>query len=166
MSEVAERAAPADELERGKQALRLWLRMLACENAIENELRTRLRDIFGVTLPQFDALAELEHAGRPLTMSELSEELMVSNGNITGVVDRLVRDGFVRREPSATDRRVQFISLTEEGTRRFIEMARMHESWVTELLSQLSPRDVELLARVLKKIQDSLQAKTQRSVTE
>ncbi len=163
MSEVVERAASADDVERGKQALRLWLRMLACENAIENELRTRLRDIFGVTLPQFDALAELEHAARPLTMSELSEELMVSNGNITGVVDRLVRDGYVRREPSATDRRVQFISLTEEGTRRFIDMARLHESWVTELLSQVSPRDVELLTRVLKKIQDSLQARTKRS---
>ena len=96
---------------RSKQALRLWLRLLACENTVEQRLRQRLRQTFNVTLPQFDVLAELEHAGKPMTMSALSRDLMVSNGNITGVIDRLVRDGYVQRQASTTDRRVQYISL-------------------------------------------------------
>ncbi|MCC7410863.1 MAG: MarR family transcriptional regulator [Gammaproteobacteria bacterium] len=132
--------------------------MLACENIVETELRSRLRDTFGVTLPQFDTLAELEHAGRPLTMSELSQELMVSNGNITGVVDRLVRDGYARRVASQTDRRVQYIELTETGYSRFAEMARLHEQWVTQLLAGIGSRDMETLTRLLKKMQDAIDA--------
>ena len=91
--------------ERGKQSLRAWLRLLACENLIEQHLRTRLRQDFDITLPQFDVLSELEHAGEQLTMSRLSEKLMVSNGNVTGVVDRLERDEYVIRQASPTDRR-------------------------------------------------------------
>ena len=87
---------------RGKQSLRLWLRLLACENLIEQTVRTRLRVAFDITLPQFDVLSELEHAGNALTMSQLSQKLMVSNGNVTGVVDRLERDGLVRRRASST----------------------------------------------------------------
>jgi DNA-binding MarR family transcriptional regulator len=147
---------PDIDEERGKQALRLWLRMLACENIVEHELRTRLREQFEVTLPQFDALAELERAGRPLTMSELSQELMVSNGNITGVVDRLVRDGFVARSPSPTDRRVQYIELTPTGAERFAAIARAHEDWVAALLGGLSPRETEQMTRLLKKMQDTV----------
>ncbi len=147
---------PGIDEERGKQALRLWLRMLACENIVEHELRTRLREQFEVTLPQFDALAELERAGRPLTMSELSQELMVSNGNITGVVDRLVRDGFVARSPSPTDRRVQYIELTPTGAERFTAIARAHEDWVAALLGGLSPRETEQMTRLLKKMQDTV----------
>lgn len=148
-------AAPAAA--RGKQALRLWLRMLACENMVEHVLRTRLREEFEVTLPQFDALAELERAGRPLTMSALSQELMVSNGNITGVVDRLVRDGYVARSPSPTDRRVQYIELTARGAERFAAMARAHERWVAELLEGLSDREVEQMTRLLKKMQHNVE---------
>jgi len=156
MSAPAAQAVPQTP-PRGKQSLRLWLRLLGCENTIEQALRARLRETFGVTLPQFDALAELERAGRPLSMSGLSQELMVSNGNITGVVDRLVRDGYVQRLPSPDDRRVQFIALTDAGRARFDEMARGHEAWVTEMLAGLSSREMEQLTRLLKKAQRSIE---------
>ena len=152
----AQMKAAEDEAEAGKRALRLWLRMLACENIVEHALRTRLRERFEVTLPQFDALAELERAGRALTMSELSQELMVSNGNITGVVDRLVRDGYVERSPSPTDRRVQYIGLTNDGAKRFAAMASAHEDWVAELLGGLSQKETEQMTRLLKKMQASV----------
>ena len=80
---------------RAKQSLRLWLRLLACESLVEQTVRTRLRTTFSITLPQFDVLSELERAGDPLTMSQLSQNLMVSNGNVTGVIDRLERDRYV-----------------------------------------------------------------------
>ncbi len=149
--------APSRVPSRGTESVRLWLRLLGCENTIEQALRVRLRAAFGVTLPQFDALAELERAGRPLTMSGLSQELMVSNGNITGVVDRLVRDGYVQRLPSPDDRRVQFIALTDAGRARFDEMARRHEAWVAEMLAGLSSREMEQLTRLLKKAQRSIE---------
>ena len=101
-----------------KESLRTWLRLLSCETVIEQHLRTLLRQNFSITLPQFDVLSELERAGDPLTMSQLSKELMVSNGNVTGVIDRLEKTGFAKRVRAEHDRRVQYIELTAKGTIR------------------------------------------------
>jgi DNA-binding MarR family transcriptional regulator len=144
---------------RGKQSLRVWLRLLACENLIEQRVRARLRTSFEVTLPQFDVLSELEHAGAALTMSQLSQKLMVSNGNVTGVVDRLERDGFVKRKASATDRRVQFIELTDNGESSFAEMAQAHEQWVTELFTGLDAGEMKSLLTSLDKAKASITSK-------
>ena len=144
---------------RGKQSLRLWLRLLACENLIENRVRAQLREHFEVTLPQFDVLSELEHVGEALTMSQLSNKLMVSNGNVTGVVDRLERDGHVRRNPSKTDRRVQYIALTDQGEHLFREMAAAHEQWVTELFEGLSANEIKSLLSILDKAKTSISEK-------
>ncbi len=123
---------------------------------VEQQLRTRCREHFGVTLPQFDVLSELERADSPLTMSRLSQELMVSNGNVTGVVDRLERNGLVCRERPEHDRRVQYIELTEEGMSRFKVMAQRHEQWLSELFAGLSKKDMEHLQELLLKMRHSV----------
>ena len=123
---------------------------------VEHDIRSRLRNSFGVTLPQFDVLSELEHAGHALTMSELSRELMVSNGNITGVIDRLERDGMVSRRPSETDRRVQYIELTESGLEQFRSMAREHENWLQQLFGELSTGEMQQLENLLREAKASI----------
>lgn len=140
---------------RQKESLRTWLRLLSCESIVEQQLRSVFRKQFDVTLPQFDVLSELEHASAPLTMSELSHELMVSNGNITGVIDRLVTMGLVQRERPEHDRRVQFIQLTEKGSKEFRRMAKLHESWVGELLTGLNLKDMRQLQSLLLKARKS-----------
>ena len=75
-----------------KARLRLWLRLLQSTRKIEAELRDRLRVNFSVTLPRFDVLAALYRKPEGMLMSELSRFLMVSNGNVTGIIDRLVAD--------------------------------------------------------------------------
>ena len=87
-----------------KTELRLWLRLLTCTTLIENEVRRRLRDNFDITLPRFDLLAQLDRAPDGMTLGELSQRMMVSNGNITGLVDRLVGQGLIRRRPVPNDR--------------------------------------------------------------
>jgi DNA-binding MarR family transcriptional regulator len=144
---------------RPKQSLRLWLRLLACEGLVEQTVRTRLRTTFAITLPQFDVLSELEHAGAALTMSQLSQNLMVSNGNVTGVVDRLERDGYVRRAASPTDRRVQFIKLTDKGVDAFCQMADVHEQWITDLFADLTSNEIKTLITGLTKAKESIAAK-------
>ncbi len=146
---------------RSKRSLRIWLRLLGCATLIEQQVRTRLRDDFAITLPQFDVLAELDAAGEPQTMSALSRRLMVSNGNVTGVIDRLERAALVRRTPSAEDRRVQYIALTPKGRRRFATMAAAHEGWIDELLGGLE--EAERLARLLDDTKHHLRARTTRS---
>ncbi len=142
--------------EHSKESLRTWLRLLSCETVIERQLRTLLRQNFSVTLPQFDVLSELERADDPLTMSQLSKELMVSNGNVTGVIDRLENTGFVKRVRAEHDRRIQYIELTPQGSREFDRMAVAHEQWLAELMSGLSLTEMGKLQRLLLKTRQSV----------
>ena len=144
--------------EHSKESLRTWLRMLSCETVIEQRLRTLLRQNFSITLPQFDVLAELDRAGQPLTMSQLSRELMVSNGNVTGVIDRLENTGMAKRVRGEHDRRVQYIELTPKGKREFNKIAAHHEHWLADLLSGLSLKDMNQLQQLLLKARNSVGA--------
>jgi DNA-binding MarR family transcriptional regulator len=108
--------------------------MLKSTRVIEAELRERMRQTWGITLPRFDVMSALRRADDGLKMSDLSGVLRVSNGNVTGIIDRLVADGLVERRPMANDRRAMLVALTPEGISLFDEMAAVHESWVDELL--------------------------------
>ena len=109
-----------------KQRLRLWIRILRAARAIEVEVRERLRVEFNVTLPQFDVMAALERKPDGMTMTELSRFLMVSNGNVTGIIDRLVSDRLVARQAPADDRRAIVVRLTPRGLKEFTAMAKAH----------------------------------------
>jgi DNA-binding MarR family transcriptional regulator len=148
-TKVAER--PGDH----KTELRLWLRLLTCTTLIENEVRRRLRDNFDITLPRFDLLAQLDRAPNGMTLGELSQRMMVSNGNITGLVDRLVEQGLIRRKPDPNDRRVQIVNLTPEGQREFRSMARINADWVGEIFEGLTIKDIEALMPLLAKTKAS-----------
>ena len=128
-----------------KQRLRLWLRLLRAARAIEGVLRERLRTTFRMTLPQFDVMAALARTRPGMTMTELSRLLLVSNGNVTGIIDRLAAEDLVTRQASPGDRRTVRVSLTRAGAERFAEMAAAHESWVDELLSEFTRADTEVL---------------------
>ncbi|MBI5898907.1 MAG: MarR family transcriptional regulator [Rhodocyclales bacterium] len=115
--------------------LRLWLRMLACTNLIENHVRARLRSDFDITLPRFDLMSQLERSPQGLKMGELSKRMMVTGGNVTGITDQLVREGLVVREDSPKDRRAYIVKLTAEGRKSFRRMAEAHEEWMVGLFS-------------------------------
>ena len=132
-----------------KQKLRLWLRLLRASRGIEAELRGRLRVEFGTTLPKFDVMAALARKGAGMTMTELSRFLMVSNGNVTGIVDRLVAEGLVVRLAHEGDRRATFVRLTLKGAQQFQAMAKAHEVWIGELLAGVGREDTETLAALL-----------------
>jgi DNA-binding MarR family transcriptional regulator len=130
--------------------LRLWLRTLACTNLIENHIRSRLRVEFGITLPRFDLMAQLERSPQGLKMGELSKRMMVTGGNVTGITDQLVTEGLVLREDSPKDRRAYIVKLTPEGRRSFRKMAEAHEKWVVDLFAGIDEKQrgqlYELLA--------------------
>lgn len=132
-----------------KQKLRLWLRLLAASRAVEAGLRERLRLEFATTLPKFDVMAALDRKPAGLTMTELSRHLMVSNGNVTGIIDRLVADGAVVRVADANDRRATFVRLTRRGADRFEAMAKAHEGWVSELLTGFDREETETMIGLL-----------------
>jgi DNA-binding MarR family transcriptional regulator len=134
----------------GKDRLRLWIRLLRASRTIEAELRERLKKEFDTTLPRFDVMAALYRVPEGMLMSDLSRFLLVSNGNVTGIVDRLVSEGLVTRARRNGDRRTSMVRLTEDGSKSFAAIAAVHESWVGELLGNVSEDEARQLTGMLK----------------
>ena len=134
------------------RALRLWLRLLTCAQLVERHVRSRLRSRFGSTLPRFDLMSQLERHPEGLKMNELSRRMMVTGGNVTGIVDQLVKEGLVERLDEPTDRRAWRVRLTRAGDKAFAQMARAHEEWVVELLAGLGRREADALMQHLARL--------------
>ena len=137
-------------------SLRLWLRLLSCTNQIESRVRQNLQSSFNTTLPRFDLMAQLERAPQGLKMSELSQRMMVTGGNVTGITDGLEKEGLVVREVDSADRRVYRVKLTAEGEQQFRRMAAEHERWVIDLFGALSPRQKKQLMELLGELKEQL----------
>jgi DNA-binding MarR family transcriptional regulator len=142
-----------------KTRLRLWLRILSVSRLIEGELRERLRETCDTTLPRFDVLAALHRSGDGLKMSELSGVLRVSNGNVTGIVDRLAADGLVVRLPVEGDRRAMLVRLTPKGAEDFARFAAAHEAWLNEMLGSVTVAEANQLIAGLQSVRDRLAQK-------
>ncbi len=128
-----------------KPELRLWLRLLSTVKLISQEIRRRLRAEYGFTLPQFDLMAQLYRERDGLRLGELSKRTMVTNGNITGLVERLETDGLVVRETPDGDRRVTVAKLTLRGEEVFSAMAAAHEGWLKDLMGDVDPSVIQSL---------------------
>jgi DNA-binding MarR family transcriptional regulator len=126
----------AEQPEDHRDELRLWLRLLTCTTLIEGGIRKRLRERFDVTLPRFDLMAQLDKAPDGLTLSDLSKRMMVSNGNVTALVERLVASG-------------------DLGRAEFRAMAAEHEGWIADMFSDLTRRERGELMRLLAKAKTS-----------
>ncbi|MBA3449195.1 MAG: MarR family transcriptional regulator [Pseudaminobacter sp.] len=135
-----------------RQRLRLWLRLLKATKLVEATVRENLRVQFDTTLPRFDVLAALYRFEEGLKMSALSAALRVSNGNVTGIVERLVADGLVLRVPVKGDKRATLVRLTVKGRDEFAGMAAAHAGWVGSILEDLSPEACEQMIGILETV--------------
>ena len=139
-------------------SVRLWLRMLACTNLVEGRVAGRLRDAFDTTLPRFDFLSQLERHPGGLRMTEISQRMMVTGGNITRIAEQLLNEGLISRCVARDDRRASIVRLTASGRRAFGEMARRHEDWIVETFAGLSEAERTQLFRLLAKLKRHLNA--------
>jgi DNA-binding MarR family transcriptional regulator len=129
-----------------KDRLRLWLRLLKVVRRIEGQLRENLRGEFATTLPRFDMLAALSRHPEGLKMSQLSDVLRVSNGNVTGIADRLADEGLVKRVPVPGDRRAMILRLTQAGAEEFARQATAHEAWIDQMLTGVGADEARTIA--------------------
>ncbi|MEL7463437.1 MAG: MarR family transcriptional regulator [Pseudomonadota bacterium] len=140
-----------------KARLRLWLRLLRAQRAMEARVRERLRDGHDTTLPRFDVMAALYREREGMRMSALSGVLRVSNGNVTGIVDRLVTEGAVERIAVAGDRRAMIVRLTETGAEAFEAMAAAHEAWIDELLDGVGAEEADAISARLAEVAERIE---------
>ncbi len=136
--------------------LRTWLKLLTCTTLISGELRRQLREQFDFTLPRFDMLAQLDREPGGLVLTELSKRLMVSPGNVTPIMNRLLEDGYITRSTSSLDRRVQIVCLTADGRKKFRRMAKKHGQWVNAMMGGLELEERRALSGLLDRLKGNL----------
>lgn len=105
----------------------------------------------GITFPQLMVMKHLRQKGRA-TPKELADALEVTPGNITGVIDRLEREGLVSRARSTEDRRVVYIRLTEEAHGRMAKLIAHAPTLVSDMFEDLTNEDMAQLTALLLKV--------------
>lgn len=135
------------------ESVSLWFRLLSCHSVMLDELRRELED--RVTLARFDLLASLSRDDGQ-TLASLSRALLVTAGNLTGLVDRAERDGVVERRPDRADRRLARVWLTVRGRALIQELLPAHAKQVHELLGGLPAQERRDLRRLLGSLREHL----------
>jgi len=148
-----------EQTPRKKRALRVWLGLLTSSQLIEKEVRARFRTEFDTTLPRFDVMAALAREPKGQTMGDISRWLLVSSGNITGIVSRLEADGLVTRSRSVGDRRTHLVRLSRKGQVEFERMSLAHEQWIKELLCGITRQEMATFDELLRKVKICLAKK-------
>jgi DNA-binding MarR family transcriptional regulator len=153
MARSRDEQAPAAELPSEAESVSLWFRLLSCHAVL---LATLRRELEGrVTLARFDVLASLSRDDGQ-TLAALSRALLVTAGNLTGLVGRAERDGVVERRPDPSDRRLARVWLTAKGRTLIRELLPVHAHHVHELVRGLPAPERRELRRLLGTLRDHL----------
>jgi DNA-binding MarR family transcriptional regulator len=139
----------------GHLALSVWVRLLKAHALMLRALRRRLPG--PLTLPQFDVLMQLHRRPGGMTSRELTRELLVTAGNVTGLADRLEGLGLVERRPVPEDRRAMRIVLTPRGRRVARQAIPRHRRDLEALLARVPSRDLARLRRLLGRLGRSVE---------
>ena len=115
--------------------LQLWMRLLGSTTQIENEVRKRLVDRFGISLARFDYLSQLSRVNAAMRMVDLSRLMRIVGGNLTQITEDLEKEGWVKRDNSHENYLLWNVRLTPAGRAGFDEIAREHERWIRELFA-------------------------------
>ena len=136
-------------------ALSVWVRLLKAHGLMMREVRRRVPG--SLTLPQFDVLAQLARREEGMTPGELTRELLVTAGNVTGIVARLEALGLVERRPVPEDRRTVRIRLTPRGRQLTLRVIPRHRKDVGALLRRVPPDELAQLRDLLGRVARTLE---------
>ncbi|MET0606308.1 MAG: MarR family transcriptional regulator [Beijerinckiaceae bacterium] len=151
---------PRAEAEERRELMRIWFRMLRLNSRIGAALTQRLRDV-GLSVPQFDCLSTLtEEDG--VTQQQLAERLYVTKGNVSGLVNRLVEQGLVKRSLIAGDKRSYAVSLTAKGRALADRGIAAHQAYVEATLGRMPAGERDLFGNLLVRLREQVREEETR----
>ena len=139
-----------------RNQVRLWLSIMRVHGSVSTELNRKLSAEVGISLAKFDTMSHLHRYPDGLSMGDLSDALRVSNGNVSGLVNRLIKDGLVFKEMSKKDRRSFQAKLTDLGKRTFEVALLTHQNVLSELFSNTSPDALTATLQNLRNLTNNL----------
>ena len=131
--------------------LSTWLQFARVFQKVQRRL-DRVLDHAGLTIPQFDVLANLGMSDG-ITQQELAGRLLVTKGNVCGVLDRMESAGLVQRRADPRDRRANRLHLTERGRAALRDAFPAHLGVIQECLAPLSTREQAALRQLLRRVE-------------
>jgi DNA-binding MarR family transcriptional regulator len=134
--------------------LAAWVRLAHAYHRILRRLETAL-DEHAITLAQFEVLANL-HYDSGIVQNDLARRLLVTKGNVCGLIDRLTAAKLVMRQPSADDRRANRLFLTARGRQMIAKTLPVHLAIVKESMGTLPPGDLRRLQQMLGRLETSV----------
>ena len=146
-------AEPSEPTIEQRMSLKTWVQLLRTYTKVQQRMSHVFRR-HGMTSPQFDVLATLHH-GEGLMQQELAARLLVTKGNICGVLDRMEAALWIERRPDPEDRRTNRIYLAEAGKQVFAEVVPEHHALVHEIVRHLQGEEAETLYRLLKTLEEA-----------
>jgi DNA-binding MarR family transcriptional regulator len=154
-------------LGRTRESVQTHLRIASCYNLLMREARQLVVNRWNLTLPQFEVLAELDRAdARGFTFVELSRLLLVTSGNLTGIVDRLEEQRLVQRHPDEHDGRVIRVGVTQRGRRMTDQMLPAHAADIEAILSFMPRSGLAQLSELLGRLRDGLHERQHSAAAE
>jgi DNA-binding MarR family transcriptional regulator len=146
----------------GQTATRLWLQILSLHGDIFSSLNALLNTEFGLSLAKFDVLAQLDRYREGLALGQLTQNLKVSGGNVSGLVQRLLADDLISREMSSQDRRSFIVRLTPKGEALFKKAAEAHRRHLGERLADISAREMDDALAILRSLASKVRAEDKK----
>lgn len=140
----------ADGQEARQQALGAYIKLSRAADVVHGRVNDHLLE-YDLTTSQFGVLEALHHLG-PLQIGEIGAKILKSSGNMTMVIDNLIKRGLVYRERQADDRRCIKIHLTDGGHALIERIWARHERGIVEVFSVLTPEEQTQLAALCRKL--------------
>jgi DNA-binding MarR family transcriptional regulator len=134
-----------------------WLQLVRAYNYMEARISADLRRA-DLTLARFDVLVVLAKGG-PMSQQALADQLLVTKGNVVGLIDKLSARGLVERQASETDRRVNLLRLTPSGRRIVERVLPRQMQLIADLMRPLTKREAATLQALLTRLRDENPAK-------
>jgi DNA-binding MarR family transcriptional regulator len=144
--------------------LRTYFALMEAVSLLQYEVRQQLQADGNLSYVQFEILAKLADAQRPLTMTELADGVVYSRSGLTHQAGLLEKEGLITRAASRDDQRATVVSITKKGRARVAKVLPGHIEVVRDLLfDSLSDRDVRTLGDVMGRARDHMRSRPPRS---
>jgi DNA-binding MarR family transcriptional regulator len=144
--------------------LRTYFALMEAVSLLQYGVRQQLQADGGLSYVQFEILAKLTDADRPLTMTDLADGVVYSRSGLTHQAALLEKEGLIKRAASPDDQRATVVTITPKGRARVAKVLPGHIQVVRELLfDSLSARDVRTLGDMMSKARDHMRSRPPRS---
>ncbi|OBF13121.1 MarR family transcriptional regulator [Mycobacterium sp. ACS4054] len=146
------------------QQMRAYFALMEAVSLLQYAVQRQLRAEGDLSYVQFEILAKLADADRPLTMTELADGVVYSRSGLTHQAGLLERAGLIAREASADDQRATVVRSTEKGHARLAKVLPGHIDVVRDMLfDALSGEDVRALGDIMSRARDHMRSRPARS---